>query len=243
MLKELFERILKAGVDSAEIKTADINGVIYSNKDLVRVRKMDQFKPDHIVFSSLSALCEYALDEHFKPGEPFFIHVADFDSVRILGQLQPENENKRWTYAVAVSSSAGAMEFGRWYELEKFVIALQAGFVETESIKTMLDWLGHLANETVINSNDDQFSQSIQIKTGITSKSRVKIENPIELQPFRTFREVDQPASTFILRLKNKDNNLFCALFEADGAAWKIEAMARVATFLKDKLPDISVLA
>lgn len=33
------------------------------------------------------------------------------------------------------------------------------------------------------------------------------------------------------------------ALFEADGGAWELEAIQRVAAYLREKLPELAVLA
>lgn len=46
-------------------------------------------------------------------------------------------------------------------------------------------------------------------------------------------------ASTFLLRLQSRDGcPPQCALFEADGGAWKLEAVESIAKWLEDELPD-----
>ena len=67
--------------------------------------------------------------------------------------------------------------------------------------------------------------------------------NPVRLQPFRTFHEVGQQAIDFVFRMKNSSNGVACALFEADGGAWKFRAVHEIAEYLKDKLADVENIA
>ena len=53
----------------------------------------------------------------------------------------------------------------------------------------------------------------------------VLVPNPVKLQPFRTFHEISQPEIAFVFRMKNSQSGVSCALFEADGGAWKFNAV------------------
>lgn len=57
-----------------------------------------------------------------------------------------------------------------------------------------------------------------------------------KLQPYRTFLEVEQPASDFLLRLDKEGRP---ALYEADGGAWKLEAKRNIAAYLCEQLADL----
>lgn len=60
-------------------------------------------------------------------------------------------------------------------------------------------------------------------------------------KPYRTFLEVDQPVSEFIFRMKqDKYDGVLCALFEADGGAWKMEATERIKKYLESELKAYS---
>ena len=56
----------------------------------------------------------------------------------------------------------------------------------------------------------------------------------VTLKPFRTFREIEQPESEFILRYQNR-NGIEAALFEGDGGCWKLDAILRIKEWLSDK--------
>ena len=94
--------------------------------------------------------------------------------------------------------------------------------------------LANLANEHVIQNIDDKFSQTLQIKEGIVRKANVEVKNPVSLGPFRTFREIQQPESNFVLRYKNLkgDTGIAAALFEGDGGRWQLDAIALIKGWL-----------
>lgn len=61
----------------------------------------------------------------------------------------------------------------------------------------------------------------------------VRIKPRVALRPFRTFLEVEQPESEFLLRLDDDGN---VGLFEADGGMWQQTAKASIAAYFEDKL-------
>lgn len=97
--------------------------------------------------------------------------------------------------------------------------------------------------ENVYDPNtDDGISQVITTKQGVSMAQNVVFQNPVPLKPMRTFTEVDQPESNFTLRV---DEDANCALYEADGGAWKNEAVINIHDYLKNNLygQNIVVLA
>ena len=90
---------------------------------------------------------------------------------------------------------------------------------------------------------DNGINQTTTVKSGVASLAKATAPNPVTLRPYRTFTEVVQPSSQFVLRI-NKDAEL--ALFEADGGKWKLEAIKNIADYLKTGLEDqdnITILA
>ena len=89
---------------------------------------------------------------------------------------------------------------------------------------------------------DDGVSQTVQAKKGIASVENVVLPNPVTLRPYRTFVEVEQPASKFVFRARDDDGMEFM-LVEADGGAWRGEAMKNIKTFLEAAVPGLNVIA
>lgn len=250
MLKEAIEKILSL---DQTIVTATILGREYSKTQLHRVPEPYESAPAIMAFNTLSGFTDFAND--FTPpiavdDKNLLIHVESPKKVSLCGLLQPGNFNKRFVYATSTvnydSFIFSRLDGQQWYDLELFVISLQSLFVATGERDSIIEMLGSLANESVHQNNDDGFSQSLQIKTGIVSRSAVTIKNPVTLAPYRTFREVEQPNGTYILRFKagrDSKSGIQCSLWEADGGAWKSGAMAAVVDFIHQACPNIKVIA
>lgn len=56
---------------------------------------------------------------------------------------------------------------------------------------------------------------------------------PAKLRPYRTFLAVEQPASLFILRMREGGQ---CALFEADGGLWRETARQNIRNYFEYEL-------
>lgn len=235
-LADFVDKLLSLG----KIQVETLHGRAFVKDKLYCIHPPEATEPAALLFKTLLGMTGYLLERidqvsHEMNG-PAFLHVHDFNRVDLFGQLQPEVGNRRFLYASA-NLHAEAFNFGHWYDLETFIIAIQSLFVESETTNSILDVLGNLANEIIVENKDDGLSQSVQVKTGITTKSQVKITNPMTLRPFRTFREVEQPASQFIFRIRKKDG-LQCALFESDGGKWKLEAITNIKAWLMEQLTN-----
>lgn len=132
--------------------------------------------------------------------------------------------------------------FERFMSIEQFIITLKSKFVMTEQLEQIVKIVGNISDETVTNYNDDGITQQVTAKTGIARVGEVALPPRIELKPYRTFVEVEQPSSEFLLRANKRNGEIEFALFEADGGAWKNESISLIAQYLKDKLEGVSNL-
>jgi hypothetical protein len=105
---------------------------------------------------------------------------------------------------------------------------LKSAFLPDGDRDKVVTILGNIQEENVQTSTDDGFTQKVVAKTGIATVSNVAIEPIVKLAPYRTFIEVGQPASQFLLRLKSGGT---ASLFEADGGAWKLEARKNIKNY------------
>jgi hypothetical protein len=100
--------------------------------------------------------------------------------------------------------------------------------------------LGTLKDERVSTHADDGVTQQVTTRKGLAfGVENTPVPRIVTLMPYRTFAEVDQPASTFILRLKQGQREgepPQAALFEADGGRWKLEAIQSIREYLDDRL-------
>jgi hypothetical protein len=129
--------------------------------------------------------------------------------------------------------------FGEYMPTDQLIVGLKSRFVSTGPLEDLVKLIGNISAETSITENDDGFSQTVQTRAGVHLKATETIPNPICLKPFRTFTEVDQPESLFLVRAREgRGGHPEFALFEADGGAWKIAAIKSIKEYLSEQLPD-----
>jgi hypothetical protein len=133
--------------------------------------------------------------------------------------------------------------FGQWLDPESFNIGLQSLFVETDERARVLEIVGNISTDGVSTIDDDGVSQAIVARAGVRLGKLVGVPNPVRLAPFRTFRDIDQPESLFVLRVRGESGEQpRIALFEADGGCWRLQAIESIAAFLRQRLPAAVVV-
>ena len=230
MLKSFIQYI----VGMAEPHLQYIDGETYSDKQLHRIQHIPY--ASEIRMNTLSSLIEY-----IKSGvDPFagkmIIHVQSPTCVSMYSALDVERNREN---VVEVKANVPEFNFNRFDNHESFVIGVQSKFVDDPATDKalLLKFAGTVEAGSVAEYGDDGISQKATVKTGIASKGDAIIPSPARLKPFRTFVEVDQPISSFIFRMKDdRCGGVQCALFEADGGAWKISAMEAIKAYLVREL-------
>lgn len=223
---------IKYVVGLAAPTVQEINGEQYSDKELNRVQR--DLRAKSIEMSTLGSLVEY-----IKSGTDTFkgkllVHVVAPDTVELTSQL--DGDRCRETL-VTVKANLPRIRLDTYLGQEEFIIMMQSQFVNNEGREDVMAVSGNVVDQTVANYGDDGVSQRATISTGVASKDAIIIPNPVELLPYRTFQEIQQIPTNFIFRMKN-GAGVQMALFEADGGAWKIEAVQAVAEYLRQNLQD-----
>jgi hypothetical protein len=226
--------------EMSKVEQFEIHGKQYATKQLALV-KPAQVEP--IAIDTLQGLVDFLSAN--KDGIDLAkatVHVESHLKVSVFG-VPDDTYRLRERFAIA-SYAPREYRYGQYVTIEDFLVGLQTYFVVDETVRGILQVLGNVTDENVRTVSDDGITQSVTAKTGITLRSEVKIPNPVVLAPHCTFREVEQPGRQFILRLQRQEGKLpACALFDADGGRWELEAMARIQSWLKERLPDMTVLA
>ncbi len=143
---------------------------------------------------------------------------------------------------VVVKARIPDFRFDTYMDQENFCINLQSKFIDDPDTDRalILKFAGTMEAGTIAEYGDDGVTQKATVKTGIASKGEAIVPNPVKLRPYRTFLEVEQPASEFIFRVKqNKYDGISCAIFEADGGAWKIAATSSIKDYLQFELSGL----
>jgi hypothetical protein len=194
-------------------------------------------RPDFLALHTLTGVVDYVVAN--RDGlvlQSVMLHVCGPRVVHVLSQLQPLAVRFRYVEATV---TADDFRFGQFYDTESFVVALQSLFEPSEERAALLALVGNIRDSKVSMFDDDGITQTVTAKQGVALSQLVKAPNPITLRPYRTFREVEQPASQFVFRLQGKDGaQPACALFEADGGRWRLRAVENIAAFLRGHVPD-----
>lgn len=230
-IKEALEYIV--GLRKPEI--VEIGGENYSDKQLNRI--VHNPKAREIDMTTLTSLVEYIKANIDQMDDKMIIHVQSPTKVSLYSQLDKDRVRE---YLVEVNAQVPDFQYGKYIGHESFLIALQSKFIDNEDRELLLRFTGTVENGTVAQYGDDGVTQKATIKTGIASKGDAIVPNPVRLRPFRTFIEVEQPESAFVFRMSQDGNGgVSCAIFEADGGAWKNAAMKNVKEYLEFELADM----
>lgn len=233
---------LKSLVQKASI--LEVNGVKYANEKLYRI--VDQSKMPVIKIATLSGLTEYikanvdslALIDHF-------ILIDSYRSVSLFSSVIDKAIGRDHVVHVELDSSNNQFEYGRFMEHEEFIIKLKSLFKPTIDQENLLSYVSKLTVTNSIEVEDDGVTQVTSIKKGSSGALRAMVDAPsiVELKPYRTFREVEQPHSDFLFRMRGGvDEVPQCALFEADGGSWKNNATAIIQEYLREQIKNVTVI-
>lgn len=228
MIKAALEYI--NGLKEPVIK--EIGGETYSDKPLNRISYVPYAST--IEMKTLTSLVEYIKANIDCMSEKMIVHVVSPTEVHLYSSLDADRKRE---HLVEVNAELPDFRFGSFIDHESFVIALQSKFVSNADRDLVLKFAGTVEDGTVAEYGDDGVTQKATVKTGVASKADAVVPNPVNLIPYRTFLEVEQPASDFIFRMKSSCG-VQCAIFEADGGAWKNVAMSRIKSYLQFELSD-----
>lgn len=243
MIEKAINRILEL----AQPNTITVAGDTYVDKKLHRIQQ-EQRASAPLETASLDSLIDYVksgrdLKRH-QP-EDYIVQIVSPVRVELLSRLDADRERET---LMICRAEVPSFPFGKYIDQETMVIGLQSMFEADDvgDMKTdrdlLLQFAGTVAAESVTEYGDDGVTQKATIKTGVVSKSEAIVPSPCYLRPRRTFIEVEQPASKFIFRMKNDGADVYSAIIEADGGAWKIDARMNILAYLEEQLDDTGVL-
>lgn len=228
MLKAFIEKI----ASMAEPKTVEYEGKLYADKEL---KFIDQAKnrPIPIDVNGLDSVCKLVRNEVNHVGLKVFVQVERYNKVTVFTTLDGDNERH---YLYRCLADTPAVTMGRFMSYENAVIELRSLYIPNDDTKYLLGLLSSISNESKVTSTDNGVTQKVEAKSGIALSSMVEVKPRVSLKPFRTFIEVEQPESEFLLRI---DQSGCIGMFQADGGVWKLEATRNVAGYFEKELKDL----
>ena len=238
ILKDAIEKV----VSLATPQTYNIGKDTYTiNNSFQRVTPHID-RPGKIGFSSLDGIVQAVKTEieRNEVEKPLFINVESHKAVRVFTTYRKDNLARDTLYTAQPDLPD---KFHEWLYHEDAIIVLRSQFIPNEGTEYLLDLLSRITNEDNVSSEDNGVSQKITASTGVQMKQIEHIKPRVALAPYRTFLEVEQPESDFLLRVKagNKERGIQpqIGIIEADGGAWRLTAKKNIADYFRDHLSEL----
>lgn len=244
MIKEALQYIV--GLRKPEV--LEINGQSYCDKGLDRIKPVVVRANEMAKLSTLTSFIDCVKakvnrDNAYK-FDNLYLHIVS--PTRIVAYEKENELDGNRTYICETKAELPDIHYGSYYNSETFNILLQSRFCQNTTTALLLSIVGNVKASDVQTRADNGITQTVRTSKGIILKEDTELPNPVVLAPFRTFVEIEQVASAFIFRAKEDncgdESDISFAIFEADGGAWKIEAMQRIKTYLENAFKDTGVV-
>ena len=238
MIRAAIDRI----VELAKANVVTVDDREYSDKTL---RPIIDPTAEPVVMHTLSGLVDYIVTNvDTLPENNIMIHIKSHSEVVLVSGLFGAFRQRECF--VRCELNRDPHPFNEKMGQERFSIWLQTGFAPTDDLSAVQKVTGTVTEEAARVHEDDGVTQRVTARTGIARKEEVTVPNPVALAPFRTFLEVDQPASKFVYRMWNEGpdgGTPKFSLHTADGGEWKNDAIGRIKEYFNENLPEIPVIA
>lgn len=239
MLKEALEYIV--GLKKRD-EVVTVDGATYLTGKL---EPPPEFGATPLRVSTLGSVAEFLVENRDSLDLPkFIVHVDGPAKVLVLGPLSARRRQREQVLeAVPVLPEIKLNQFIR---RETFQIQLQACFErddtagESSDLEELLRVIGNMEAGETRTVADDGVSQEVTVRKHAGTVERQVLRRIVALRPFRTFPEVDQPLVNFVFRVREEDDQIQCALFEADGGKWRAEAASNVAHDIRERLVEVT---
>lgn len=237
-VKEI-ERIVKEGM------IVEVDGKKYSASNLRAVVDDRSIKP--VILNTLTGLVNFFMANIDNLDLTKLLCIVNsHKDIAILTNIDKETRLRNHIVGVQLMDDGHKFNFGQFMDHEEFVIKLKSLFVENEDQIKLMSFVSRLTVQNNVEVQDDGISQSATLRKGISGAVKTNEVAPVvvQLRPYRTFNEVTQPSSGFLFRMRTDHNkNPQCALFEADGGAWRSTAMESIQKYLQNAIDGLTVIA
>lgn len=230
------ERIVKDGI------VLEVNGQKYSPAGLCQILDKRLIAPLNI--STLTGFVDF-INSKSEDVSNCIILIEDYNAVSLMTPVDDETKRRDY-YIQAKLRKENEFNFGNYMDNEEFIIKLNSLMNDTYARGKLIQFVSSLTINNSIDTKDDGVTQQVSIKRGMSGALKDKGEAPsvVSLAPFRTFRDIEQPESNFIFRMKAYEQKIpLCALFEADGGEWKNKAIVKIKEFLEEKKLGLTIIA
>jgi hypothetical protein len=219
-------------------KIIEVEGKTYSREEFKPV--FFDPRPSAVEGNTLTGLIDYLKSnvEGVKV-EDCLLVVKDYAHVELIEKFGGAAKKRTTFFTATLDKNLPVFPFDNFVAVEDFIIKARSLFQGTEDLDAVVALVSRVTEQNQITAKDDGISQEVQVKKGVSGavSEGVSTKGIYVLKPYRTFRELSQPACAFILRLKAQQGDLpRAALFDAEGGTWRNLAMTEIKAYLEDQL-------
>lgn len=251
------------GTQNRDFKAVTIGDRIFVNTKEGGLEEITPYElpaPDNFNTFTLTGLEKWLhtdVDKLFARFGQLFVHVKSPTEVVVTTPGYGRKNSRACVAACKINPPE--IKYEKYMPQEEFMIHLQTRFqpapegvlsadddtyatggdAEAGDYAVVAQLVGNIRMESEAQTADDGMSQRVTLKDGVSAVKEAIVKNPFTLYPYRTFEEVAQPGSPFVLRIRKGSSGAEAALYEADGGAWKNEAVKRIGAYLEEVLSDI----
>lgn len=227
-------------IENVQTKTLTVSGQEFASKEVFNPPLPREPLAAPLEVVTLTGLVDYT-KAFIESGKDFVFHVRSYHEVALLSKIQGINRQRE--NLITANCAKPAFAFGVFHYHAPFMIAMQSLFMEYGDRAKVMKVIGTIRDESAKTSMDDGVTQRVTASAGIALNQEVSVPNPVLLKPYRTFLEIDQPPSEFVLRVQTGKVLPDIALFEADGGQWKREAVNSIREYLQTHTSGIAIVA
>jgi len=226
--------LIKKVQDDVQHDTFKIDNKVFSKKTGLLIDALEP-EPEPHKLETLTGLIDYLKNGIDKIDvKDFMIHIYNGCEV---GLVKYHNDRLKSHVYVHCTHSPVHITIDQYMSIERTLIELQSKYQPTDDREALLEQLKFVSTDSNVEFKDDGMAQEVTMKAGIHTKEKGEIQAINNLKPVRIFHEASQPESQFLIRLKRGENQpIQCAIFEADGGAWKNRAILNIKQYLEGEL-------
>ncbi len=231
MLKEAIEKILE--INKPVLEVVEGRTFAIGSEGVEEIRPTLD-KPDSLALTSLDALVKLIRTEVLlgMTSAPLYMTIPNHLTVRCFMHPSEALRYARPEPYMVTATDVPGWEARTELPFEEALIALRTRFQPTNDTEYALKLLSDITTGAKITFNDNGVATTVVTKKGIDLQSNQPIRPIISLKPYRTFQEVEQPASEYLIRISDRG----ISFIEADGGMWKLKARQTVKEYFDKAL-------
>ena len=227
MLKDFIQHIQSTTLPQIHEK-GERTFVVTSAGEVSEIRETLDI-PETLVLNSLDAMVRMVKTEAIarEGGSPLYITIPTHKEARCFAKTNPKQRETRQIYYVAKATDVPGWDDS--VKFEEAQIALRTRFQHTADADYALKLLSDISTGAKVVYNDNGIATTVTTQKGVALQTNTQIKPLLSLRPYRTFQEVEQPESIFLLRVNERG----ISFTEADGGMWKLKARETVKEYFR----------